>query len=502
MAVALVSSFVLSPISLAASTLPDGPLVCFDAEIFLDGTGNVVLAPSEVAEHDQSVLTLSVTNFNCADLGENTISVNAPTGSSTGGDTTCVVTVMVRDTVRPVLDCGSVERVIATGNDCMGEDLGFPDFSVIDNCVSPEDFFLVGIQVELISDMPLTGPLPLGTYNFEYRYEDPSGNADTCTYIVEVVDRFPPSIECRDTVVYLDESGTVSIDPTLLATASDFCDDEVSIESADNNPLIFDCINVGQDYNVRLIARDDTETLSASCNSRIRILDSVSVRVELALTETLSCENQLPEPNRDNLQTENICEFQSCSDRRLWINEFRFAYTDEDQRAFVEIAGPVGTSLAGHGLAFYDAATGRFSFLTTIGGFGETLVDEGGGHGTYIFSTGSSFFSSEDGSGGIVLFNFSGEILEFISYGGSFTTLDGPSIFFQGEGLTSTDIGIPLADNIPTNFSLQRSGTGGNRDDFTWQPFQAASPDAFNSGQTIIPCIEPIITSISFLEQR
>ncbi|MEM9258759.1 MAG: hypothetical protein AAGA62_03870, partial [Bacteroidota bacterium] len=118
----------LSPRSLAASTLPDGPLVCFDAEIFLDGTGHAVLAPSEVAEHDQSVLTPSITNFDCADLGENTVSINAPTGSSTGGDTTCVVTVMVRDTVRPVLDCGSVNRVPAVGNDCLGEAFSDPFF--------------------------------------------------------------------------------------------------------------------------------------------------------------------------------------------------------------------------------------------------------------------------------------------------------------------------------------------------------------------------------------
>ena len=80
---------------------------------------------------------------------------------------------------------------------------------------------------------------------------------------------------------------------------------------------------------------------------------------------------------------------------------------------------------------------------------------------------------------GIALVGPSDEVLQFLSYEGSFTATNGPA-----AGMTSTDIGVFETNDPSAGLSLQLSGTGTSAVDFAWQAPAAESFGACNTGQT------------------
>ncbi|RMF54692.1 MAG: T9SS C-terminal target domain-containing protein, partial [Bacteroidetes bacterium] len=88
---------------------------------------------------------------------------------------------------------------------------------------------------------------------------------------------------------------------------------------------------------------------------------------------------------------------------------------------------------------------------------------------------------------GLALVDAGNNVVQFLSYEGSFTAVDGPA-----AGLTSTDIGVSETGSTPVGYSLQLAGTGSFYEDFAWQ---AAAPNTFgacNTGQTFVdPCKDP-----------
>lgn len=73
----------------------------------------------------------------------------------------------------------------------------------------------------------------------------------------------------------------------------------------------------------------------------------------------------------------------------------------------------------------------------------------------------------------------SSTVLDFVSYEGSRGASSGPA-----AGLTPVDIGVQETSSTPAGFSLQKTGTGCTRDDFTWVPPATATKGSANTGQT------------------
>ncbi len=80
---------------------------------------------------------------------------------------------------------------------------------------------------------------------------------------------------------------------------------------------------------------------------------------------------------------------------------------------------------------------------------GGVLPDEGAGLGAAAFPGPASGIQNGP-SDGIALVEPLGSVVEFLSYEGTLTALDGPAI-----GETSTDIGVIEDDTTPAGFSLQ-----------------------------------------------
>ncbi len=157
----------------------------------------------------------------------------------------------------------------------------------------------------------------------------------------------------------------------------------------------------------------------------------------------------------------------------VWINEFHYDNDGADTGEFVEVAGTAGTSLAGWSVVAYNGNGGAAYATVALSG---TLADQLSGFGTASFAFGGLQNGSPDG---IALVDGGGQVVQFLSYEGSFSAADGPA-----AGLTSVDVGVSEPSTTPVGWSLQLAGDGTTYAAFAWQAPAAGTPGAVNAGQT------------------
>ncbi|NQZ82904.1 MAG: ExeM/NucH family extracellular endonuclease [Colwellia sp.] len=178
----------------------------------------------------------------------------------------------------------------------------------------------------------------------------------------------------------------------------------------------------------------------------------------------------------------------------VFINEIHYDNVGDDTGEAIEVAGTAGTDLTGWTLVFYNgsnsASTGKKSYKTAI--LGGVLPNQQDSFGTLSFDVSGIQNGSPDA---IALVDDNGAVLQFLSYEGSFTALNGPAI-----DLTSTDIGASETSSTPVGHSLQLSGLGTKYEDFTWQAAGVSTFGAINTGQSFgdaIVDLAPTVLSIS-----
>ncbi|MCB0636926.1 MAG: hypothetical protein KDC54_09940, partial [Lewinella sp.] len=167
-----------------------------------------------------------------------------------------------------------------------------------------------------------------------------------------------------------------------------------------------------------------------------------------------------------------------------WINEIHYDNVGGDVGEFVEIAGPAGTDLNGYSVVLYTGSNGTTYNTFNLGG---VLNDLGAGFGAYVITTPSNGIQNGPPDG--VALIGPGGVIEFLSYEGSFTAVNGPA-----AGITSTDIGVSESSSTPIGESLQRTGTGVMGSDFTWVGPAPESPGSLNAGQTVEEPVTPAAT--------
>ncbi|MBK1884331.1 hypothetical protein JIN85_18070 [Luteolibacter pohnpeiensis] len=170
----------------------------------------------------------------------------------------------------------------------------------------------------------------------------------------------------------------------------------------------------------------------------------------------------------------------------VFINEFHYDNDSTDEGEFVEIAvGPGFTgNLSELSLVLYNGNNGQtYGSEHRLDTFTAGAVTDSGHR---LFS--KQIEGIQNGSpDGFALVRGS-EVLEFISYEGSFTATNGPA-----AGLTSTDIGVDQNSTLAAGIgSLGLQGTGGSADDFTWTRFSGAfTVGQANDGQTFTSAPRP-----------
>lgn len=147
------------------------------------------------------------------------------------------------------------------------------------------------------------------------------------------------------------------------------------------------------------------------------------------------------------------------------ISEIHYDNASTDVGEAIEISGPAGTDLTGWQLVLYNgSATSLASYNTRTLAvtLPTTCVERGVTVETYPLN------GIQNGNpDGVALVNASGAVVEFLSYGGTFTAANGPA-----AGMLSTDIGVTEGSTTPAGSSLQRAPTG------TWS---APAPNSFGA---------------------
>lgn len=140
----------------------------------------------------------------------------------------------------------------------------------------------------------------------------------------------------------------------------------------------------------------------------------------------------------------------------VFINEIHYDNDGTDSNEATEIAGPSGLDLAGWRLLMYNGNGGTVYKTFDLRGTIPDLMD---GFGVLSFDTPGL----QNGPDGVALTDQNDQVLQFLSYEGSFTASEGAA-----SGLTSNLIGVSEAIGTAALESLQLAGTGRFYDDFQW----------------------------------
>ncbi|WP_109436278.1 T9SS type A sorting domain-containing protein [Aquimarina sp. AU119] len=174
----------------------------------------------------------------------------------------------------------------------------------------------------------------------------------------------------------------------------------------------------------------------------------------------------------------------------VFINEIHYDNASTDVEEAIEIAGVTGTDLSGWSIVLYNGSNNSVYNTISISGI---LPDQQNGFGTLveILPVNGLQNGSPDG---IALVDNNNAVIQFLSYEGVITAVDGPA-----AGVTSTDIGVSESSSTSVGASLQLSGAGTVASEFIWETTPTNTYGAVNTNQTFgTPVIVPVINEFLF----
>jgi len=231
---------------------------CKPLTVNLDVNGNASITIDQI--NDVSTdncgiqsLSLSKTNFNCSEVGANTVTLMVR--DNNGNQSTCNATVTVRDLIAPVAICqninadlnvlGTVSITPAQINNLSSDACGIASLVLSNtsfNCDS------VGLRIVALT------------------VRDNNGNQSTCNATVTVRDLISPAMICKNINVFLDVFGNASIVPANIDAGSN---DACSIATLIASKTTFTCFDLGIN-NITLTATDVNGN-SASCVAQVNL---------------------------------------------------------------------------------------------------------------------------------------------------------------------------------------------------------------------------------------
>ncbi|MDQ2702409.1 MAG: endonuclease [Pseudomonadota bacterium] len=158
----------------------------------------------------------------------------------------------------------------------------------------------------------------------------------------------------------------------------------------------------------------------------------------------------------------------------VFINEIHYDNAGSDSGERVEVLAPSGTNLGGWTLALYNGSNGARYATVSLSG---TVADQCNGFGTVVANVAGI---QNGGPDGIALVDASGNVVQFLSYEGSFSASDGPASGQASEAITQSE-----TSGTASGTSLQLAGSGNQYGDFSWQASAANTFGACNTGQTL-----------------
>jgi len=301
-----------SPIVIPGQESVPPNMVCKDMIVHLDenGEASIVVDDIDNGSTDNCVIasrTLSRQDFSCSDLGDRTVILTIV--DTYENSSFCEATVTVLDTIKPSPSCLSPTIYIdATGIASLT--LADTDDGSFDNCNT------------LIRELSQSSfeCVEKGSNNVTLTVRDASGNVNSCTSAVMVLDTIKPTANCNSLTVFLDETGAASI---TVGDINNNSVDNCTISSVVLDQMDFNCSELG-DNTITMSVKDDSNNLQI-CNSIITVRDTIKPVVKcknytLALDEMGVATLQITDVNNGS--------FDNCSIETIVLSKTNFTCSD------------------------------------------------------------------------------------------------------------------------------------------------------------------------------
>lgn len=237
--------------------------ICQNANLFLDGSGQLTVLAADIdggSGDNCGIDTAFVdqVSFACADTGSHSLTLSVRDVS--GNLSTCNATIQVADSSSPNAVCQDTVVFLDAGGNASITAQSVENGSS-DNC---------GINTISVSQSGF-GCADVPSVQVSLTLTDVSGNMATCLAQVRVRDTVPPVAACRDTLIYIDNTGQAILSPSDVdAGSSDNC----TIAFAGLSQGTFTCADTGANSVTLNIV--DADTNASSCISLVTIRDTVA----------------------------------------------------------------------------------------------------------------------------------------------------------------------------------------------------------------------------------
>ncbi|TXB61686.1 M12 family metallo-peptidase [Phaeodactylibacter luteus] len=258
-----------------ASCLDDGSnvppvAICQDVTVQLNSIGDAVTTAAAIDDGSYDAcgsvqsLSLNVSSFTCADVGENPVMLTVE--DDNGNTSTCTAMVAVEDNVSPSAWCQNATVELD------GSGTGSVAVSSINNGSADA----CGIQSLSLSETAFTCS-DLGPNTVSLTVTDNNGNMASCEATVTVEDNTDPVAACFSGTVLLNPEGLYELqleDVYDMAGSSDNC----GITSVGFDPYTFDCDDLGLSIMVGVTVEDERGN-SNSCTAEILVEEGAALPV-------------------------------------------------------------------------------------------------------------------------------------------------------------------------------------------------------------------------------
>lgn len=235
-------------------------LVCMDTTLYI-GYSNIIIDTSfildSVFDPYLTSVWISRDTFTCADIGVNQVTIYAM--DINNNIDSCIANVTIIDSINPIISCQDTMIYLnSSGN--LVIDTSYFSSLFSDNC---------GVDSVWMNDFDTTINCNSSSGFLSIYVRDISGNIDSCQSMFTIIDTITPTAICIDTVVYLNNLGTYTIDSSYIDNGSfDNCSSTITI-----TPVTFTCNEIGNN-SVQLTIVDSSGNRD-SCTANVLVLDTI-----------------------------------------------------------------------------------------------------------------------------------------------------------------------------------------------------------------------------------
>jgi hypothetical protein len=230
--------------------------------IYLDANGNATVTATQVDNGSTDACgiasySLSKTEFTCANVGSNTVTLTVKDVNGNEASATAMVTVV--DDIKPTVITKPV-TIYLDANGIANVTAAQVDNGSTDSC---------GIASYSLSKTEFTCA-NVGSNTVTLTVKDVNGNEASATAMVTVVDDIKPTVITKSVTIYLDANGNATVTATQVDNGST---DNCGIASYSLSKTEFTCAHIGA--NTVTLTVKDVNNNDASATATVTVVDNI-----------------------------------------------------------------------------------------------------------------------------------------------------------------------------------------------------------------------------------